>query len=65
MENLDSDKKAKTEKNIDTNEKEITDGHQETKTNNELLEKGDIVFMCKFSFFNIRIFFCKEKYFNR
>jgi len=48
---LNQRKKLKTdktpEKDLDTKSKEITNGHDETKIDNELLEKGDIVFMYK------------------
>jgi len=51
IENFESVKEAKTDKTPqktnDTKVKEVTNGHHETKTDNELLEKGDIVFMYK------------------
>ncbi len=51
MESVHSVKEAKIDgtpqKTIDTKLKEIKNGHHETKNDNELLEKGDIVFMCK------------------
>jgi hypothetical protein len=51
VENFEPVKEAKTDKtpqkNVDTKPKEITNGHHETKTDTELLEKGDIVFTCK------------------
>ncbi len=51
MESVHSVKEAKIDKTpqktIDPKPKEITNGQHETKTDNELLEKGNIVFMCK------------------
>ena len=35
------------QKNLDTKTNEGTNGHHERKTDIEVLEQGDIVFMCK------------------
>lgn len=47
VENFEPNKEAKAEKSNDKKSKETTNNHQENKTDDEILEKGDIVFMCK------------------